>query len=147
MMIINRIMMILLNNSLKLIWLCYSMDGIKKMLSVSVTILVMLSIAPLALDVMEDSFKILEKNLSMREGRLPGGKKMEQIESLSPRQFLYFNQKTSSYIYRQDFGKWNQYSESTTFQIVIMTEIIILNIISPVANVRCISSNRVQNQK
>ena len=47
------------------------MDGIKKMLSVSVTILVMLSIAPLALDVMEDSFKILEKNLSMREGEAP----------------------------------------------------------------------------
>ena len=66
--------MILLNNSLKLIWLCYSMDVIKKMLFVSVTILAMLSIAPLALDVMEDSFKILEEEKPLNEG---GGGSLE----------------------------------------------------------------------
>ena len=66
-------MMTVLNNSLKLICLCYSMDGIKNMLFVSVTILVMLSIAPLALDVMEDSFKILEKK-PLNEG---GGGSLE----------------------------------------------------------------------
>ena len=64
---------------------------------------------------------------------LPGEKKMEQIESLSPATSLIFQPKSFiSYL-------------SSTFQNVVTIEIIIRNTISPVANE--LAEHRVNKEK